>query len=157
MEDPAVALIQADLDCEAFQAGCREGRWRVVAFAYPRLDFKIAAIKPNGTPTECGFRADLTNYPAVAPEVKLWDLENDRQPVGAERPQGGQRTTQTFKIWGKGTVYRPWDRQTGPHSNNAATKPHLAWNASRDLTFIFEDLHGILVSNARPLAAGAAA
>jgi hypothetical protein len=157
VEDPAIALIQADLEAEAFEAGRRGGQWRVVAFAYPRLDFKVAAIKPDGTATEYEFRADLTNYPAIGPEVKLWDLENDRQPVGTERPQGGERIAQTFKVWDKATVYRPWDRQTGAHNNNAATKPHLAWNASRDLTFIFEDLHGILVSNARTVAARAAA
>lgn len=157
MEDPAIAIIKADLESGAFQAGCREERWRVVEFAYPRLDFMVSAIKPDGTPTEYGFRANLQNYPATAPEVRLWDLENDRMPVAAERPQGGSRVTETFKNWGKGTVYRPWDRHTGPHNNNAANKPHLAWNSSRDLTFIFEDLHGILVSNGRKVALRSAA
>ncbi len=157
MENPAIALVKADLDSGAFQAGCREGRWRVVEFDYPRLDIKISAVKPDGTPTEYGFRADLQNYPAVAPEVRLWNLEKDCKPVGDERPKGGTRVTDTFKDWGEGTVYRPWDRQTGPHSNNAASKSHLAWNSSRDLSFIFEDLYGILVSNGRKVATPSAA
>jgi len=157
VEDPTVALISADLQSDAFQAGCREGRWRVVEFSYPRLDFKVSAIKPDGTVTEYGFRADLTNYPGVAPEVRLWIFEEDRKPMPDERPKGGTRVTETFKDWGSGTVYRPWDRHTGPHNNNAAAKPQLAWNKDRDLAFIFEDLHGILVSNGRKVAARAAA
>jgi hypothetical protein len=56
----------------------------------------------------------------------------------------------TFQQWDADTVYRPWDRMTGPHGNNASNFPHLAWHPERRLVFIFEDLHGILNSNARP-------
>jgi hypothetical protein len=157
VEDPALTLIYADLAAESFRAGCDEGRWRVVDFAYPRLDFKVSAINPDGTTTEYGFKADLTNYPGIAPEVKLWNLEEDRKPFAEERPKGSIRVTETFKDWGSGTVYRPWDRHTGPHNNNAVAKPHLAWRKDRDLTFIFEDLYGILVSNGRKVAAQTAA
>lgn len=157
MDDPAVALIEADLQSDAFQSGCREGRWRVVEFSYPRLDFKVSAIKADGSRTEYGFRADLLNYPGVAPEVRLWNLEDNRKPTAEERPTGGTRITETFKDWQEGTVYRPWDRQTGPHGNNAANKPQLAWKKDRELAFIFEDLHGILVSNGRKVAVRAAA
>lgn len=157
MENPALTLIEGDLATEGFRAGCDGGRWRVVDFVYPRLDFKVSAIDLDGTATEYGFRADLTNYPGLAPEVKLWNLEEDRKPLAGERPKGGNRVTETFKDWGSGTVYRPWDRHTGPHNNNAVAKPHLAWRKDRDLTFIFEDLHGILVSNGRKVAARAAA
>lgn len=157
VEDPAIALIEAELASEAVQAGCREGRWRIVEFAYPRLDFAVAAVRPDGSPTEYGFRADLTNFPALEPEVRLWVLDDDRKPTNEERPRGGNRVQETFKDWGDGTVYRPWDRRTGPHSDNAKNKPHLAWNSARGLAFILEDLHGILVSNARAIAARPAA
>lgn len=157
MEDPAIALIEADLASEEFRTGCDDGRWRVMSFAYPRLDFKVSAIEPDGTATEYGFRADLTNYPGLAPEVKLWNLEEDRKPIAGERPSGGKRVAETFKDWGSGTVYRPWDRHTGPHNNNAVAKPHLAWSKDRDLAFIFEDLYGILVSNGRKVATRTAA
>lgn len=157
MEDPAIALVREALASDAFQEGCRDKRWRVIEFDYPRLDFAISAIKPDGSPTEYTFRSDVGNYPAVAPMVKLWNLEDSRKPAGDERPQGGRRVTEAFKDWGEGTVYRPWDRCTGPHGNHAATTPHLAWNSARDLTFIFEDLYGILVSNGRTVAARAAA
>lgn len=152
MKDPSIFQIEADLCLADFMCGVNEGRWRVIEFSYPRLDFKISAINPDGSSAEYGFRADLTNYPAQAPEVKIWNLEEDRKLATHERPKGGNRVTQSFKDWGSGTVYRPWDRKTGPHNNNSSAKPHLAWRCDRDLTFIFEDLHGILVSNGRKIA-----
>lgn len=157
MKDPAIALVKEALEADTFQSGCRDGSWRVVDFVYPRLDFAISGIGPDGARTEHTFRADVENYPASAPMVKLWNLDDDRKPVGLERPQGGHRVVEAFKDWSDGTVYRPWDRMTGPHGNNSGTKPHLAWNASRDLTFIFEDLYGILASNGRKIAFRAAA
>ena len=38
---------------------------------------------------------------------------------------------------------------TAPHNNNAVTFPHLAWHPERRLVFVFEDIYGILNSNAR--------
>ena len=157
MRDPAIDFIEESLSSERFQSGCSEDRWRVVRFEYPILDFYISAIEEDGRMSEYGFRAELTNFPGTAPEVRLWILQDDRMPLPEERPKGGPRVTQTFKHWGTGTVYRPWDRQTGPHNNNAVSKPHLAWRPDRDLTFIFEDLHGILVSNGRKNAPRSAA
>jgi hypothetical protein len=157
VRDPAIDFIEESLASESFQLGCRERRWRVERFEYPVLDFYISAIDEDGTPTEYGFRADLTNFPSIAPAVRLWNLAEDRPPLQQERPKGGPRVTQTFKHWGTGTVYRPWDRETGPHGDNATSKPQLAWRSDRDLTFIFEDLHGILVSNGRKNAARSAA
>jgi len=37
------------------------------------------------------------------------------------RPKGGGRVQKTFQQWGDDTVYRPWDRMTGPHNGNAVT------------------------------------
>lgn len=149
MKDPAVGFIEESLASEGIQSGCREGRWRIEHFEFPLLDFYVSAIEADGSSSEYGFRAELSNFPATAPEVRLWDHERDCPPSADNRPKGGPRVVETFKAWGKGTVYRPWDRQTGPHNNNAVSKPHLAWRADRDLSFIFEDLHGLLNSNSR--------
>ena len=147
--DPATARVAADLEEGDFLSGCDAGRWRIVSFGFPILDFAISATEPDGTASEYGFRADLSNYPAEAPMVRIWDHERNQLLADDRRPRGGTRVEQTFKRWGDETVYRPWDRKTGPHGNNAATYPHLAWNPERRLVFIFEDLHGILNSNAR--------
>lgn len=149
MVDPAEARVRADLDDPGFLAGIAQGRWRIYEFAFPRFDFVIAATETDGTPCEYGFRGDLTNFPATNPMVRIWDLQaNGPLPVNL-RPKGNQRVAITFQQWGDDTVYRPWDRMTGPHNNNAGNLPQLAWRPDRRLLFIFEDLHGILNLNAR--------
>lgn len=149
IEDPSIARVAADLEHGEFVSGCDAGRWRIVSYEFPILDFAIAATEPDGAASEYGFRAELSNYPAEAPMVRIWDHERNELLATDRRPKGGSRVKQSFKGWGEETVYRPWDRKTGPHGNNTAAYPHLAWNPERRLVFIFEDLHGILNSNAR--------
>jgi hypothetical protein len=147
--DLSVARVNEDLQDIGLVGGCDAGQWRIIAHAFPVLDFAIRATEPNGATSEYGFRAELSNYPAQAPMVKIWD-HGAKTPLAVNRrPKGGQRVQITFQQWGSDTVYRPWDRMTGPHGDNAAKYPHLAWRPERRLAFIFEDLYGILNSNAR--------
>ena len=146
---PSIARVEADLEHSDFLSGCDAGCWRIVSYEFPILDFAISATEPDGTASEYGFRADLSNYAGQAPMVQIWDHERNTPLPGDRRPKGGARVEKTFQCWGEDTVYRPWDRKTGPHCKNADTFPHLAWNPDRRLVFIFEDLHGILNSNAR--------
>jgi hypothetical protein len=147
--DPSAARAAADLAEGEFLAGLDAGHWRVIAFAFPTLDFAIAATDAQGKLTEYGFRAELSNFPAQAPMVRIWDHAGNRPLAADKRPKGSQRINTTFQVWTDDTVYRPWDRKTGPHNGNAARSPHLAWRPERHLSFIFRDLHGILNSNAR--------
>lgn len=155
--DPSAARAAADLEEIGFLSGRDAGRWRIIAHAFPNLDFAISAIEPDGKASEYGFRAELSNFPAVPPMVRIWDHTQNRPLPAPLRPQGGPRVQKTFQQWGSDTVYRPWDRATGPHNNNASAFPHLAWRPDRHLAFIFEDLHGILNSNARAQGVRAAA
>lgn len=147
--DPAEARVLADLDDPGVIAGVAAGRWRFHHFDFPRLDFVIAATEPDGTSSEYAFRADLTSFPGTNPMVRIWDLERGGPLAPHERPKGNERVAKTFQSWGDDTVYRPWDRMTGPHNNNAVNLPHLAWRPDRHLLFVFEDIHGILNLNAR--------
>jgi hypothetical protein len=149
IEDPAEQRIAAELLREDFIGGVEKGRWRLVDQAFPTVDIAVTATEPDGTAAEYVFRFELTNYPAQAPMVRIWDaVANTTLPV-AQRPTGNNRVTKAFQHWGTDTVYRPWDRCTGPHNSNAANLPHLAWRSDRNLMFILEDLHGILNLNAR--------
>lgn len=146
--DPSAARVTEDLADGDMQGGCADGRWRIIAFAFPTLDFAVSATEPDGSPSEYGFRAELTNFPAQAPLVRIWDhVANVALPLD-RRPKLPPFYQNTFQQWGDDTVYRPWDRLTGPHSNVAAAMPHLAWRPDRHLIFIFEDLYGILHKNA---------
>jgi hypothetical protein len=148
VQDPSAVRVAADLKDGDFLSGVDGGRWRVVDFAFPILDFAITALDADGKVTEIGFRAELSNFPAQAPMVWIWDHANKCKLSVGRRPKGNRRDI-AFQSWGDDTVYRPWDRKTGPHNNNAANCPHLAWRADRCLNFIFRDLHAILNSNAR--------
>ena len=149
IKDPSIARVAADLKEGSFVSGCDAGRWRIIGQEFPILDFAISATEPDGTDSEYGFRAELSNFPGQAPMVRIWDHEQNAPLAVDRRPKGGARVQKTFQSWGSDTVYRPWDRMTGPHGDNSATFPHLAWHPERRLVFIFEDLHGILNSNAR--------
>ena len=155
--DPSTARVEADLAQPAFEAGCRGGRWRIVSWQAPILRFAVSATEPDGKTTEYGFWAELSNFPAQNPMVRIWDLGRDAPLAPALRPKGGPRLQKTFQNWGEDTVYRPWDRKTGPHDANTPNMPSLCWRPDRRLLFIFEDLHGILNSNARALRLRAAA
>ena len=147
--DPSITHVAADLKKNDFLSGCDAGRWRIICNEFPILDFAISATEPDGTSSEYGFRAELSNYPGQAPMVQIWDHEKNTPLAVDRRPKGGARVEKTFQKWGKDTVYRPWDRMTGPHDNIAGKFPDFAWNPERRLIFIFEDLYGILNSNAR--------
>lgn len=148
--DPSARHVEHDLNAMDFVAGCDSRRWRIVSFAFPTLDFAISATEPNGEKSEYSFRAELSNYPTQAPMVRIWDQEANAPLAPDRRPKGDNRVRISFQQWKPtDTVYRPWERMTGPHNNNSTAHPALAWRPDRHLTFIFEDLHGILNSNAR--------
>jgi hypothetical protein len=149
MKDPAQTQVESDLDDNDFRAGVAAGRWRVIGFNFPRLDFAIMGTEPDGSQKEYFFKAELSNYPSQAPMVRIWDLKTDTPLDVTQRPTGNQRIMISFQKWASDTVYRPWERLTGPHNSNAGNLRHLAWHPNRRLSFIFEDLHGILNNNAR--------
>ena len=68
--DPSIARVAADLEDGDFLSGCDAGRWRIVSYEFPILDFAISATEPDDSASEYGFRADLSNYPAQAPMVQ---------------------------------------------------------------------------------------
>ena len=147
--DPAQTQVERDLDETDFRAGVAAGRWRVIKFTFPRMDFMVTGTEPDGNRKEYGFMAELSNYPSQAPMVRIWDFQKDSSLDPSQRPTGHQRIINAFQRWSSDTVYRPWERLTGPHNTNAANLRHLAWRPDRHLSFIVEDLHGILNNNAR--------
>lgn len=145
---PAEQAIRADLDSARFRAGVRRGQWRQVSYAFPIIIVAVTATEPDGGSSEYFFKFEMTGFPGTAPEVRIWDLSTNTLLPIEKRPKGSGRVSEAFKAWGGGTVYRPWDRLAGAHGNWATAYPTLAWNPKRDLTFVMEDLHGLLTSNA---------
>lgn len=148
---PAERAVNIDLESPRFRAGVNRGHWRQVSYAFPILIVALAAIEPGGDSHQYFFRFELTGFPGAAPEVRIWDTATSAMLEVGKRPKGSTRLSAAFKSWDKGTVYRPWDRLAGAHGNWGTAYPTLAWNSKRDLTFVLEDLHGLLTSNAAAL------
>jgi hypothetical protein len=148
-DDPATEAVLTDLSSPKFRAGVIQNRWRVVSHEQPVLIIAVAGQKAAGEACEYGFRFELSGFPGSAPEVKMWDINNNCLLPAGERPAWSPRVVEAFKMWGDhNTVYRPWDRVGGPHNNWNRDHPHLAWHPNRGLTFILEDLHGLVTSGA---------
>lgn len=147
LADPAKDAVAGDLASVRYRAGVIRGHWRQIAYEFPILTVAIGAIEPDGSSSEYCFRFEFTGFPGAAPEVKIWDLTANAPLPSDKRPKGSDRVTKAFQVWGPDTVYRPWDRHSGVHNNFAKDHPDLAWHPKRDLTFILEDLHGLLTSN----------
>ena len=146
--NPSADAVAADLASPRFQAGVIRSQWRVVSIEFPILIVAVAAIEPDGTWSEYSFRFELTGFPGTAPEVRIWDCSANAPLPQARRPRGSPRVIEAFKAWGSDTVYRPWERLSGAHGEWTNKYPALAWHPGHDLTFILEDLHGLLTANA---------
>jgi len=155
--NPAADALAADLSAARFQAGVARGQWRIIASEFPLLFIAVAAIEPGGTAGEYSFRLELTGFPGTAPEVRIWDYSAAEPLAQARRPRGSPRVIEAFKTWGHDTVYRPGERLSGAHGDWARNYPSLVWHPGRDLTFILEDLHGLLTSNAAACSARSSA
>ena len=154
--------LAADLRSPCFRLGERRGLWRVIDNAFPVVLVGVAGYDAAGNPNEWTFRLELTGYPAAAPEARIWDIERNAVLAANLRPTGNRRLTEAFKHWGSDTVYRPWERSSGPHfmcggSPQPASISNLYWGPSKDLAFILEDMHEVLNSDACARRAGKAA
>ena len=148
-ENPAKAAADADLASPRFRAGVLRKNWRKVSYDFPLLIMAVAAVEPDGGASEYFFRFELAGFPGVAPAAQIWDCQTNSLLAVNRRPKGSQRVLEAFKNWEPhNTVYRPWERTSGAHNNWAQSHPDLAWHSKRDLTFVLEDLNGLLTSNA---------
>jgi len=155
---PAQTAVEADLTSARFRAGLARSHWRVLSSNFPHLVIAVAAIELDGTSSEYAFQFELTGFPGIAPQVMIWDAAASTQLPANRRPKGSQRVQEAFKDWNAPhPVYRPWERTSGAHGNWAQSFPDLIWHPRRDLTFILEDLHALVTSNALARRPGSAA
>ena len=120
MLDPAEARVQAELDDPGFIAGAQAGRWRIHAFAFPRLDFYIAATEPDGRTAAYGFRGDVTNFPATKPNGTYLGPGGEHAPQRALAAQGQSAGRDHLPTMGRryrlpalGSHDRPTQQQCG--------------------------------------------
>jgi len=141
---PVLDAIEADLESTAFKVGVARGLWRLVEAKFPFYIFAVTEHGLEGQDKEHFFRLELTGFPAAAPWVQIWDIARGEELPVPQRPQRNTLQNESFKAWQSPAVYRPWDRFAGAHYGWSTKYPELAWNPTRNLPFVLNDLHQIL-------------
>ena len=132
----------------AFLRGSARGRWRLVKIAWPHAVIAVSAAPRAGSPSEYGFRFELTNYPQVPPTAQSWDLEHDRPLEPGRWPTGRSRLAGAFNPgWNAQALYLPCDRLAiQGHDAWVTQHPSMIWRPSGDITQYLSVLHELLTS-----------
>lgn len=132
----------------AFGRGAAHGRWRLVQVAWPHALIAVSAAARDGSPSEYGFRFELTNYPQVPPTAQPWDLEVNRPLAPTRWPTGPKRLAAAFNPgWNAQAIYIPCDRMAiQGHDPWRTQHPSMIWSPSGDITQYLRILHELLNS-----------
>lgn len=149
MSPPALAgpderALRADLAKPAFRLAQSEGRWRLIAIAWPAV--LVGVVAADGT--EFVLRFDCTGYPASAPTARPWDVDKSA-PLPFDRWPGskGGRVRAVFRPdWKDGTaLYLPCDRVSREgHDNWRNETPTMIWRSERGINQYLEIVHELL-------------
>lgn len=145
---PDERAFRADVAGGAFLLGAARGRWRLVSIAWPHAVVAIGAAPRPGSPSEYGFRFELTNYPQTPPTAQPWDLERDVPLEPGRWPTGRHRLAGAFNPgWNATALYLPCDRLAiAGHDPWRTQHPHLIWSPAGDVTQYLRILHELLNS-----------
>lgn len=132
----------------AFLRGAVRGRWRLVRVVWPHVVIAVSAAPREGSPSEYGFRFELTNYPQSLPTAQPWDLEHDGPLAATRWPTGRLRLAAAFNPrWNLQAIYIPCDRLAIQGHDGWRTKhPSMIWQPTGDITQYLSILHELLNS-----------
>jgi hypothetical protein len=145
---PDERTFRQHLEAGAFLRGAARGRWRLIKVAWPHAVIAVSAATREGSPSEYGFRFELTNYPQVAPTAQPWDLEHDRLLEPTRWPTGRSRLAGAFNPgWNPQAIYIPCDRLAIQGHDGWRTKhPSMIWRPTGDITQYLVVLYELLNS-----------
>jgi hypothetical protein len=141
---PDERAFRADAAKPAFRLAEADGRFRVIAIAWPIV---LAAVTARDRAEFC-LRFDCAGYPAAAPTAQLWDLKRNAPLAHASWPGSkGGRVKAVFRPdWKNGTaLYLPCDRVSREgHENWRVETPTMIWNPARGIIQYLEIVHELL-------------
>ena len=140
----------------SFQAGVEEKRWEVLRNDFPLLEVRVFGRSP-GVTHSMDFQLKCDGFPAIGPFVQNWDARTGSRPPPPPTDTAAPSVIDALKEWSEhgnvyGGIYRPWQRGAAGHNNWAKLRPDLAWHPHRELTFIMEQLYGLVSEQALWLA-----
>lgn len=145
--------LEAHLSKTCFECGVEEGRWKVLDYAFPYLIVEVFGLSLLGTTHSMIFQLTCDGFPALGPFIQHWDVEAKARPAPLGHEQAAPSVVDALKEWSEqgniyGGLYRPWQRGAAAHNGWAAKRPDLAWHRGRTLTFIMEQLYGLVSEQA---------
>jgi hypothetical protein len=145
---PDERTFRAHLEGGRFRAGVAAGRWHVVEIAWPYVLIAVSAADRSGGPSEFVLRLELAGYPHTAPTGSVWDVDANDWLAADRRPRG-ERAAQLFRTdgWtgGATAMYAAWDRRgLEAHPDWADKNRMQAWDPTRDICFVLENVHEVL-------------
>lgn len=163
MDDVLVApdrvTFERHMQRPQYLVGADQGRWRLLENAFPNTYFRVSApIGSSGRIHAWDFHFVCDNFPVLTPFIELWDYIQKSRPSAP--PVGPEHVKDALKDWQHapnpnqpnvqthGGVYRPWQRYAAEHNNWANLRPDLAWNHTRELSYLLERLHELVVDQA---------
>ena len=143
-----------------FLRGAARGRWRLIEISWPYAVIAVAASARVSSPSEYGFRFQLSNYPQSPPTAQPWDLEKEAPLPPARWPTGRSRLAGAFNPgWNPAAIYIPCDRLAiQGHDGWHTQHPSMIWRPTGDITQYLSILYELLNSGdytgARDIATG---
>ncbi|MES0069366.1 hypothetical protein NKJ73_26700 [Mesorhizobium sp. M0074] len=158
---PSLQTLLKQLETVRFLAGVDQGRWTVLNVNWPWLLVRVQFVtSPDNFAFSHDFRLECSGFPDPGPYVERWAYADDAQ--GGVRPapptSGAPGFVEAMKEWGSapiGGIYRAWNRGAAQHNDWAMKRPDEAWNRTREISFIMEQLYALVAEQALWLAARA--
>jgi hypothetical protein len=147
-QTPDERAFRHDVAAGAFRRGAVRGRWRLVTITWPHAVIAVSAAERAGSPSEYGFRFELTNYPQSPPTAAPWDLERDLTLAPTRWPTGRSRLVAAFNPgWNAAAIYIPCDRLAiQGHDAWHTQHPSMIWQPTGDITQYLSVLYELLNS-----------
>ena len=144
---PSQLLLERELAAPEFRCGQFEGRWRLVAQAWPHVVIAVSAAPRPNSPTEFGLRFECSGYPQQAVTAQPWNLATDGPLAAHMWPRGKLILPSVFRPEGRGgsCLSPPCARiSMNGHAVWVKQPPYRLWQPARGIICYLEQVHDLL-------------
>jgi len=150
----SLQIFTDHLENYVFSDGETEGKWGIyqkenIGQQWPYVFLWISAAKREGGPEKFSFRLQLDNYPTNAPEITLWDVEQNIRLDHSIFPTGKHNVSGVFRFdWENGNhLYAPFERHAIiTHPGWDQQYPNEFWKCTDNITKVSQYLFKLLNS-----------
>ncbi|MBI4990124.1 MAG: hypothetical protein HZC23_15025 [Rhodocyclales bacterium] len=152
-QSPDRKTLEVHLGAVRFLVGQEQGRWEMLQIDFPHLYVRIKGTDPEtGSSTTQDFHLLCDGYPLPGPFVERWDFAQGCRPSPPKAGCCSPGFCDALKDWDHenrhGGIYRAWQRYAAVHNDWANKRPDEAWHQNRQIAFILEKLHELVVEQA---------